>query len=132
MTEIGILLAILTMVFLLSGKYDIFEATVLFVEEHEKWEMDELIVTAAFSSLVLIVFVIRRWMVNRRLSLELAHQFAELKKAQEEIRQLKGIMPICSSCKKSGPMTGSGSRWNNISRIIHKPHSPTACARPVW
>ena len=113
--EIGISFTAVIIMYVVSGQYDIFEMTVAFVKDHESWEMDELFVTAAFSSLVLLLFTIRRWLVNRRLRRKLARQYAELIKAREEIRQLKGIVPICSSCKQIRDDKGF---WQQVEQYV--------------
>ncbi len=46
---------------------------------------------------------------------QMARQTADLKKALENVRQLEGLLPICSSCKKIRDTTGY---WNAVESYI--------------
>lgn len=48
---------------------------------------------------------------------EMAKQTAELKKALENIKQLKGLLPICASCKKIRDDKGY---WSAVESYIQK------------
>ena len=48
---------------------------------------------------------------------KMAQQTADLKKALENIKQLKGLLPICASCKKIRDDTGY---WNAVEAYIQK------------
>lgn len=73
-------------VYFISSKYDIFEKIVEFSRDHEGWECDEIIIVSVFLMFLFALLLIRRW--------------RDLKRAMREIKELKGIIPICSSCKK--------------------------------
>jgi hypothetical protein len=98
--EITLCLIMVLIIYMVSARLDLLEALFQFTQTHEAWELDELVPTAAFSSVVLMVFAFRRWMVSRALRKRLSRKVDELTKAQAEIRQLTGIVPICSACKK--------------------------------
>ena len=93
--------AVLTgVVFILSGTLELFERLVSEVYRLEAYEADEIITTIPFVLLFLAVFSFRRWRESVRLSRELEAANARLLQALDEIRELKGIIPICAECKK--------------------------------
>ena len=93
--------AVLTgIVFILSGALELFERLVSEVHRLEAYEADEIITTIPFVLLFLAVFSFRRWRESVRLSRELEAANARLLQALDEIRELKGIIPICAECKK--------------------------------
>jgi len=87
-------------IFIISANYDILETVVGFTHKHEGWQLDELITVLLFLVLVLTFYSLKRWrelvVVNR----EMEQKNNELRRAFGEIKQLKGIFPICASCKK--------------------------------
>ena len=87
-------------VFYVASKYDVLERLVNFTRLHEEWELDELISTAAFLSFAIAVFALRRWKESRDLFKILDVRNKTLETALKEIDYLKGILPICSGCKK--------------------------------
>lgn len=97
-------LAIITVLsittYILSSYYDVFETIAGFVRKYERWQLDECITVALVLVFALTVYSIKRWhelVVKNR---TIARKNDELQKAFSEIRQLKGILPICVSCKK--------------------------------
>lgn len=113
--EILVCLVCVIVIFFISGRVDLLEMLVAVSRDHEKWELDELIVTGGLSCFVLLGFVFRRWVVSRRLRKKLARQYTELKNVHAEIRRLKGIVPICSSCKKIRDDKGF---WQQVEQYI--------------
>ena len=84
--ELLIILAFSIAIFIFAAHYDILEIVVEFSQLHENWEIDEIITVSIFLVFSLAVFSVRRWQ--------------ELRRALSEIKQLRGIIPICSACKK--------------------------------
>ncbi|MBI4776216.1 MAG: hypothetical protein HY788_18895 [Deltaproteobacteria bacterium] len=99
-TELGIIFFLTVLVYFISARYDIFEHIYRFSRTHEAYELDEVLSIFIFLVFSMSFFAICRWMeVNRTLG-ELIKKHGELEKAFAEIKQLRGIIPICSSCKK--------------------------------
>ena len=71
-----------------------------FTRAHESRELDELITVALVMVLGLTVFAFRRWHEAVRAQAALQQRNATLQRALAEIRQLRGILPICAHCKK--------------------------------
>ena len=61
MIDTIILLCCTLLVFWLAGKYDVLETLVEMTREYEAFELDEIIPTAGFLGLGLLVFSLRRW-----------------------------------------------------------------------
>jgi len=112
----AVILTLMTLVvFWLAGKYDILENLTDFTRKYENLELDELITTAVFLSFALSVFALRRWHETSILHGEIKAKNRELEKAVAEIRRLKGIIPICSGCKKIRDDTGY---WQQVEEYV--------------
>ncbi len=98
--DLLVLLIAALLVFFFSAEVDLFEKVHLIADRHEGLEIDELFITAGFLLVGLAWYSLRRRREAVTLSLQLARRTEELEKALAEIRVLKGILPICSSCKK--------------------------------
>ena len=70
----------------MASRYDFLEAITAYVHAHEEYELDEIIPVSVFLTIALLIFSTRRTISLRR--------------ANREIRQLQGIIPICSVCHK--------------------------------
>ena len=79
--------------YVISSELDLLERLWQFSRHHEGWEVDEFVVVIVYFAFALLVFSLRRWREARRYN-------RELRAAAEEIKRLRGILPICSSCKK--------------------------------
>ena len=99
--EVILLFALCVAVFMLSENYDILEKIVAFSWRHEHLEIDEWLMVTFVLSFALMLFWLRRW--------------KDLKKAYSEIKQLRGIIPICSSCKKIRDDSGY---WHQVEEYI--------------
>ena len=105
--DLVVIAVVSLLVFLLSIRIDLFEKIVYFSYQYENYEIDEVITLFLILFFGFLVFSFRRW---RELDREvLAHIASEkqkdevidnLEKAMDEIKQLKGLLPICSNCKK--------------------------------
>ena len=88
-------------VYLFSASFDLLEKIVKFSWENESLEIDELLTVTFFLSFALLIFWIKRW--------------KDLKKSLSEIRILRGILPICASCKKIRDDEGY---WHQVETYI--------------
>jgi hypothetical protein len=102
-------------VFWLAGKYDILEKLINLSRKYENMEMDELITASVFLSFALTVFAIRRWKEAIISNKIMEYKNYELAKAVAKIHQLKGILPICSGCKKIRDDKGY---WQQVEQYV--------------
>ena len=99
--ELLIIFAFCIAIFIFSAHYDILEKLVKFSLLHENWELDEIITVSFFLVFAFAVFSMRR--------------LEELRKTLSEIKQLRGIIPICSACKKIRDDEGI---WHQIESYV--------------
>jgi hypothetical protein len=107
-------------VYILASYYEVFERIVEFVEKHEPHDhldIDEIITTSLFFMLAFIFYSVRRWREVVIFNNALNQKNESLKEAMSEIKQLKGILPICSHCKNIRDDKGY---WSKIEAYIHK------------
>ena len=97
--ELGLIFFISLVVFILAARYDFLERLVVVLRQHEEWEADELISVSLFLVIALAFFSLRRWVAYRKANTVLVQRNNELQKALIQIKDLKGIIPICSACK---------------------------------
>ncbi len=103
LTPVVQLLIVLTssvVVFVVSSRYDILERFVEFSIQHEQWNVDEILILTAYLSIALLFFSMLRWRDAITSGEELRHRNQELEATLHEVRHLRGILPICASCKK--------------------------------
>lgn len=108
--DVVIVLVFTVIVYIISAKIDLLEIISGYSRNNEKYEIDELLPTFASLAVGLFYFVVRRWIESRR-------TVAELKNAQSEIKILRGILPICSICKKIRDDRGY---WNQLESYMSK------------
>lgn len=106
-------LSILTLI--LSRYYDLFEIIAEFTQKHERWQIDEFITVSLVLVLALTVYSIRRWRELVVMNRTIAQKNDELRKAFGEIKRLKGILPICVSCKKIRDDSGY---WHQVELYV--------------
>jgi len=94
--------------FLIFGQYDVLEKITTWSSAHEEYEVDELISASLVLLVLCLIFSLRRY----RESLQ---KTQELQKALDEIKVLKGILPICSYCKSIRDDAGS---WNQLETYV--------------
>lgn len=114
--ELLTILVLSIAVYIFAASYDILERVVEFSRKHENWELDELITVAIFIVFALAFFSVRRWKEIRNARNVLFHRHKELQKALSEINQLRGIIPICASCKKIRDDKGY---WHQVESYVH-------------
>ncbi|BCS95310.1 hypothetical protein DSLASN_09420 [Desulfoluna limicola] len=95
-----LLAAIAVITFVLAGRFDVLETLVDFSRRHEAYEIDEVITVCLVLVVCQAILLHRRFITLRQGKEILARKNRELEGAMEEIKQLKGILPICASCKK--------------------------------
>ena len=95
-----ILVIIAAVTFLISSQLDLLEEIVVFSHTYESYEIDELIMVCMVLVFCQAILLHRRWTSLKQAQRGLENRNRELKEALAEIRQLKGIIPICASCKK--------------------------------
>jgi hypothetical protein len=98
--DLVIIVVVGIITFILSAYYDVLESIVDFAHQHEYWQLDEFITV-----MIVLVFVLTFYSIMRSRRLVALNRAIErknevLSKAFGEIKQLKGILPICASCKK--------------------------------
>ena len=99
---------VLLLSYMLFGYYDVLERIVSFSNQHEAYEIDELISSSIVLVLLLFIFSLRRYFESLK-------KTKELQKALDEIEVLKGIIPICAYCKKIRDDEGS---WNQLESYV--------------
>ena len=87
-------------VFWISSRYDILEQIVIFSNKYEYLEIDEIFAVTTFLAFALSVVAYRHMLYIRMSEKELLSKNTLLTNALAEIKQLRGIIPICTSCKK--------------------------------
>jgi len=100
-TKERLFLAVVALItFVLASRFDILEKLVDFSHRHEAYEVDEVITVCLVLVICQAILLQRRLMALRRGKELIARKNRELEGAMAEITQLKGILPICASCKK--------------------------------
>ena len=113
--EILTILALGFAVFLFAGYYDVFEIFVQFSKQHENWELDEILVVSIFLLFASAIFSLRRWLELRQSETLLSQQNKELNQLISEVKQLRGIIPICAECKNIRDDKGF---WHQVESYI--------------
>ncbi len=132
-----LIIAILTLVVIFIARhYDLMEMITEFTHHHEDWELDEFLAVMLFWALSFAVFSYRRAKELRKSQKVLIDANIDLIDAMAEIKKLKGIIPICASCKK---VRDDGGYWQQVEMYI-KDHSDAEfshgicpdCARELY
>lgn len=100
--ELLLILAGSLIVFAVSAYFDLVEKIVTVLEPYNHLQLDEILLLSLFLSLALALFSARRW--------------SELHQALAEIRQLRGLIPICAGCKKIRDDEGL---WHQVELYFH-------------
>lgn len=115
--ELFIIVGIAIVVYIISGAYDIEEALTVFLQRYEAYEVDELLIVAIAMSFCMSVFAFRRWQDIRTVNKKLKTTNSDLESALSEVKELRGIIPICSICKK---IRDSEGYWQAVEKYIMK------------
>jgi Ca2+/Na+ antiporter len=113
--EMGLVLFFSVVVFVIAVKIDVLERLVTITRHYEKWELDEIIAVALFLVIVLAVFSMRCWIEISGANTALLARNGDLQKALIQLKELKGIIPICSGCKK---IRDDGGFWHHVESYL--------------
>ena len=113
--DLVVILVLAIVVFIVATLFDILERIVAFSQQHENWEIDEIITVSIFLVVALAVFSLRRFRELKSSECELKQRYNDLQETQREIHQLRGIFPICASCKKIRDDQGF---WHQVESYI--------------
>jgi len=97
--ELLIILGFAFAVYIFASSYDVLERIVELTQQYENSELDEFITVSLFMVFALALFSMRRWGEAREANNALLQHNKILRKTLSDIKQLKGIIPICGSCK---------------------------------
>ncbi len=103
--------------YFLSHKYNLFEMFYAISRQHQNWQLDELLSVSIYAVIVLLIFSIFRLIDITISNKILLRQTTKLRKALSEIKQLRGIIPICASCKKIKDDQG---HWQRVEAYLHE------------
>lgn len=104
--------------FSFARQYEVYARKAAWASRYEHFEIDEM--RAAFIALAfcLEVFAFRRWRESADAQKKLRQKNKELQSALAEIKELRGIMPVCSSGSKNRDDKGYG---NKLEHYLHNP-----------
>ncbi len=98
--ELLIFLVLCIPFYLLAIKFDFLESVFEFTRNHEEYELDETITTFVFISFASGFYTLRKLKDIKRANLEIKETNYRLQEALSEIKELRGIITICSVCRK--------------------------------
>lgn len=84
--DLAVILIIGVLLFVFSSTFDVFDRFAAFHQKHGVAPIDELIIVSAVLTFAFAIFSLRRW--------------RELQEALANVKTLRGLLPICASCKK--------------------------------
>ncbi len=113
--DIAIVTTIAIIAFILSAYYDALEYLVEFTRKHEHWQLDEFITVSLVLVFVLACYSVYRWRQLNAMNHLISKKNDDLQQAFGEIKQLKGILPICASCKKIRDDNGY---WHQVESYV--------------
>ncbi len=100
---------------LVAGHMDLLESLVEFSQHHEHLELDELIVAGLFMMVASTFVIYRQWRQALDARRRAERNSAELQVAMQEVKTLRGILPICFNCKRIRNDTGY---WQQLEEYI--------------
>ena len=110
-----LILALSVAVYIFAARHDILEHLVEFSKQHENWELDEIIPVSIFLVFAFAFSSFRQWLKLRISKKVLLEKNQKLEKALSKIKQLKGIVPICTSCKK---IRNDSGYWQQVEEYV--------------
>ena len=99
--DLVIILFVASLLFLLASTIHMFKRFAEWHQKHGIAPIDELIIVLAALAFAFAIFSWRRW--------------RELQEAQANLKSLRGLLPICASCKKIRDDKGY---WNQLEAYI--------------
>lgn len=113
--ELIIIAFILVISFLVFSKYDALEKIVSFSSKYESYEIDEIISTSIVLLIYLVFFSFMKLRKVIKITTILHERNKELKASLNDIKILKGVIPICMHCKGIRDDKGA---WNILEKYI--------------
>ncbi len=113
--EIGLIFAGAVLVFFVAALIDSAELLIPLLERYERFELDEFLIVFIYLAVVLAVFSSLRWRELSAAYKELTRRNQDLQKTLDEVKELRGILPICASCKKVRDDSGY---WQQVESYI--------------
>ncbi len=127
MFDAVLVLVITVLTFIVAGEYDILEKIVEMSHKYEHFELDEIITASVVLLICLLVFSARRLLELAKARKELKKTNEDLTKALAEVKILRGIIPICSFCKKIRDDEGF---WQQVDVYVQH-HSEAAFSHSI-
>ncbi len=115
--DAGIVILSAVIVFVISHQFDLVEKLINFTERYEQWELDELLIVTIFLTLAIPFYLSRRWREVNKTHEELQQAHTDLQKAVQEIKVLRGFIPICANCKRIRDDSGY---WEQMEAYISR------------
>lgn len=113
--DLVLILAGALIVYALSYRYDLLEWFYRYSRAHDDWEMDEFLIVAVYLVLALGYFSLRRLREVVSSRGEIKRKNSELQTALSEVKELRGLLPICASCKSIRDDEGF---WHHVEAYI--------------
>jgi hypothetical protein len=113
--DLALVLGVLLAVYLVGLRLELMEKLTAFASRHERLELDEWIPALLVLSFAVSFYSWRRWQEVLRSEHELVCRTQELEKTLQELHVLRGIIPICASCKKVRDERGY---WTQVKSYI--------------
>lgn len=98
--ELAVVIVVSVVTYVLASRYDIIDAFLQFSREHEGWNLDEILTVFVVLVFLAIFYGVRHRRDLISLNRDVTRKNEELQAAMQEIKQLKGIIPMCANCKK--------------------------------
>ncbi len=103
--------------FVIAGKFDLLEKIYEFSQQHEEYELDELLTVSVYLMLCFLIFSFRWLRVIYRSEKEQKKLYNSLIEARKEVKLLQGFLPICSHCKNIRNDAGA---WQQLEAYIQQ------------
>ena len=113
--DLLVILIILAIAFIVFGKIDVLEKIVELSRAYEDYEIDEIVSTAMIFVVLMLVFSARRMFDLKKSKMLIQERNTEIENALNEIKELKGILPMCMHCFKVRDDSGY---WNKVEAYI--------------
>lgn len=113
--DLLLVLILSAVTYLFAHHFDIFERIASLTLQHEDWELDEAISVSLVLVFALGLFSLRRLREVSQTLRRLRRANADLREALQEVNTLRGIIPICASCKKIRDDQGY---WHQVESYI--------------
>jgi len=102
-------------VIFIAVRIDFLKLVMTVMQRYGALEMEAFIAGTLFLVTALTVFSVRRLIAFRKVNAVLVKRNLELEKAMAEIKELRGLIPICSVCKK---IRDDEDSWHQIEAYI--------------